>query len=172
MRKPRRNSRRVDAVVAADLLGEDAPHAELSCRLEREDDPAGRRSGDEVDHRFAVESAPVRREVAAQLARRRRILEDLELLDVRVAVAAALEQEVALAERAGASEQRLGLERDGLAQGGVERGQDGGHAASVTGSTRRISRTASKPRSGVTISPIPSSMHVATWTRSRVASAG
>ena len=89
-------------VVAADLLGEDAPDAELPRRLEGEDDAAGRRPGDEVDQRLAVEPATVRREEPAQLARRGRVLEDLELLDVRVAVTPALEQEVALAEGAGA----------------------------------------------------------------------
>ncbi len=72
------------------------------------------------------------REVAAQLARRDRILEDLELLDVGVAVAAALEQEVALAERPGTPEQRLGPERDGVAQGRVECRSDGGHSSKST----------------------------------------
>ena len=70
----------------------------------------------EVDQRLAVEPATVGGEEAAQLARRDRILEDLELLDVRVAVTAALEQEVALAEGAGAAEQGLGPERDRVAQ--------------------------------------------------------
>ena len=89
--------------------------AELAAGLEGEDDAAGRRAGDEVDERLAVAAA--RRAAAknaAQLARRGRVLEDLELLDVGVAVAAALEQEVALAERPGRAEQRLGPERDGV----------------------------------------------------------
>ena len=64
-----------------------------------------------------IAAAAVRREEPAQLARRGRILEDLELLDVGVAVAPALEQEVALAERPGAAEQRLGPERDGVRAG-------------------------------------------------------
>ncbi len=40
-----------DAVVAADLLGEDRPDAELASGLEGEDDAAGRRAGDQVDQR-------------------------------------------------------------------------------------------------------------------------
>ena len=129
-------------VVVADLLGEEAADAELARRLEGQDDPAGRRAGDQVD-----ESARRRargrasREEAAQLARRGRILEDLELLDVGVAVAAALEQEMALAERARAPEQRLGAERDGVAQRLVERRSDGGHGPESTRAERRVERT-------------------------------
>ena len=39
-------------VVGADLLGEDAAHAELARGLEGEDDAAGGRAGDQVDHRL------------------------------------------------------------------------------------------------------------------------
>ena len=104
IRKPRRNSRLSRPVVGADLLGEDRPDAKLAGGLEGEDDPAGRGSGDEVDEEVSPSpSAAVGREEAAQLAGRGRILEDLELLDVRVAVATALEEEMALAERARAA---------------------------------------------------------------------
>jgi hypothetical protein len=75
----------------------------------------------------------VRREVAAQLTRRGRVLEDLELLDVGVTVASALEQEMALTERAGAAEQRLGPQGDRVAQGGVECRLHGGHWLSLRG---------------------------------------
>ncbi len=54
IRKPRRNSRCVVPVGVADLLGEDAADAELAGGLEGEDDPAGRRAGDDVDERRAV----------------------------------------------------------------------------------------------------------------------
>ena len=70
---------------------------------------------------------------------------DVELLDVGVAVAAALEQEVALAERAGATEQLLGRERDGGAGGDVEGGLDRGHGASLRG---LASRSCRRPGSG------------------------
>ena len=40
-----------DAVVAADLLGEDRPRPQLAAGLEGQDHPAGRRAGDEVDRR-------------------------------------------------------------------------------------------------------------------------
>ena len=110
------------AIVAADLLGEDAADAELAGRLEGEDDAAGGRSGDEIDQQLTVSGAAVGGQERAQLARRRRILEDLELLDVGVAVASALEQEVPVAERSGLPEQRLGPDRDGLSDGGVGAG--------------------------------------------------
>ena len=78
--------------------------------------------------------AAVRREEAAQLARRGRILEDLELLDVGVAVATALEQEVALAERAGAAEQRLGpLSATACRRAASSAGSNGGHSRSLRG---------------------------------------
>ena len=57
---------------------------------------------------------------AAQLAGRGRIGQDRELLDIGVAVAAALEQEVALAERAGGAEQLLGPGGDGGPGGKVD----------------------------------------------------
>ena len=75
-------------------------------------------------------------EEPAQLAGRGRILEDLELLDVGVAVAAALEQEVALAERPRAAEQRLGPQRDGVPQRGVERRVERSSSAEVYAAAR------------------------------------
>ena len=89
---------------------------------------------------LAVAAAPVGREERAQLARRGRILEDRELLDVGVAVTAALEQEVAVAERAGAPEQRLGPGRDRVAGGGVEGRSNGGHAAVYAGVSCELGR--------------------------------
>ena len=83
-------------------------NAELARGLEGEDDAAGRRTGDEVDQRARRPARHDGREEPAQLAGGGRVGEDRELLDVGVAVAAALEQEVALAERARAAEQRLG----------------------------------------------------------------
>ena len=119
-------------VVGADLLGEDAPDAQLPGGLEGEDDAAGRRAGDQVDHRLTVAVADVRGEGPAQLARRRRIGEDRELLDIGVAVAAALEQEMALAERPGRAEQRFGPGGDRRARGGIDGGTDGGHVQKST----------------------------------------
>ena len=120
-------------------------------------------------------SASVRREEAAQLARRRRILEDLELLDVGIAVAAGLEQKVALAKRARFTEEGLGPKGDRVPDGGIERRLDGRHrqkstraaAPRTAGSSRRTSVTESNARSAVTISVIPSCRHVARWTTSR-----
>ena len=103
--KPRRNSRRGPA--SARPPREDRAGAELAARLEREDHAAGRRSRDEVDV-VAPSSPGARRPERAQLARRRRVLEDLELLEVGVGVAAALEGEVAVAQGAARAEQRLG----------------------------------------------------------------
>ena len=80
------------------------------------------------------------REEPAQLARRDRILEDLELLDVRVAMAAALEEEMAFTECAGAAEQGLGPESDRVPQRLVKRRSDGGHAASLRGLGAKGSR--------------------------------
>ena len=77
--------------------------------------------------------ASVRREEATQLARRRRILEDLELLDIGIAVAAGLEQKVALAKRARSTEQGLGAKGDRVPDGGIERGLDGRHRQSLRG---------------------------------------
>ena len=67
------------------------------------DDEGEQRAGDQVDQNSPLATAAVVDEVRAQLARRDRILEDLELLDVRVAVSAALEQEMALELRKSAS---------------------------------------------------------------------
>ena len=104
------------AVGVPDLLGEDRPKAELAGGLEGEDDAAGRRAGDHVDHRLAVAAADAGGPQAAQLAGRSGVLEDLELLDVGVAVAAALEQEMALAEGAGLPEDALGAQRRSRAE--------------------------------------------------------
>ena len=121
------------AVVVADLLGEDRPNAELAGRLEREDDAAGRRPGDQVDHGLAVAAPDAGGQQAAQLAGRGRILEHLELLDVRVAVAAALEQEMPLAEGAGVPEDALGPQGDGAPGGVIEGGSNGRHGTSLEG---------------------------------------
>ena len=86
------------AIVILDLLGEEAPDPELAGRLEGEDHAAGGRAGDEVDERRPVVPADARGPELAQLAGGGRIREDRELLDVGVAVAPALELEVALAE--------------------------------------------------------------------------
>ena len=109
IRKPRRNSRRVVPSSSRTSSAKMLRTPSWRAGLEGEDDPAGRRTGDEVDERRSPSRPrPCCREEAAQLARRGRILEDLELLDVGVAVAPALEQEVALAEGARLAEQRLG----------------------------------------------------------------
>ena len=121
------------AIVGSHFLREDAADAELPRRLEGQDDAAGRRTSNEVDQQVAVPAAPVVREEAAQLARRGRILQDLELLHVGVAVAPALEQEMTLTERTGAAEQRLGPKRDGVPEGGVERRSNGGHVSNLRG---------------------------------------
>src|SRR6185369_13307070 len=84
------------AVVGANLLGEDAADTKLPSSFVGEDDPAGRRPRDQVDQQLAIGRATVLGEEPAQLAGRGRILEDLELLDVRVTVTPALEQEVPL----------------------------------------------------------------------------
>ncbi len=120
IRKPRRNSRWVAPSSILDLLGEEAPDPELARRLEGEDHAAGRRAGDEVDQRRAVVTADARGPELAQLARGGRVREHRELLDVGVAVAPALELEVALAEGAGAPEQRLGALRDRGPGGGFD----------------------------------------------------
>ncbi len=83
--------------VVADLLGEQAAHPQLARRLEGEDHPAGRRPGDEIDRRASVGVAPEGGQHAAQLGRDLGELEHLELLEVAVAVAAALQTEVAFA---------------------------------------------------------------------------
>ena len=119
------------AVVGPDLFGEDPPDAELAGRLEGEDHPAGRGAGDEVDRRRRRRRRGSRRPVAAQLARRGRILEDEELLDVALRVAAALELEVALGQGAGRPEQRLGAGRDRAPGGRSRAGLIGRHAPSL-----------------------------------------
>ena len=119
-------------VVAADFLSEDAPDPKLARRLERQDDAAGRRPGDEVDEGRPVASPSVLGKEPAQLARRGRVLEDLELLEIGIPMAPALEQEVPLAERPGASEQRLRPEGGGVPQGGVKGGSNGGHGSEST----------------------------------------
>ena len=115
------------AVVGRDLLGEDRPRPQLAPGLEREDHAAGRRARDEVDVGrpvlAAVDPGPER----AQLARRIGVLEDLELLEVGLAVAAALEHEVPLAERAAAAEQGLGALGDGAPCRIADRSSEGRH---------------------------------------------
>ena len=96
MVNPRRNSRRVRAVRVPDLLREDAPHAQLAGDLEGEDDAAGGRPHDDVHDRAPVAVPDHVGHEAAQLDDRLGVLEHLELLQVAVAVAAALEQEVAV----------------------------------------------------------------------------
>src|SRR4029079_15495220 len=93
-----------------------------------------------------IEPATVECEEPAQLARGDRILEDLELFDVRVAVTAALEQEMAFAEGAGAAEQPLGAERDRVTERLVERRSAGGHARSLR---RRVRYRRSRPTAGI-----------------------
>ena len=97
------------AVLAAHLLGEDRARAELAPRLEREDDAAGRRPGDQVHQATAGVLRDPHRD---ELTGRDRILEHLELLHVAVRVAATLELEMALAQRADAPEQLLGAGSD------------------------------------------------------------
>ena len=133
MRNPRRNSRWVAPSASPDLLGEDRPNAELAGRLEREDDPAGRRAGHHVDHGLAVAASHAGGPQAAQLAGRGRILEHLELLDVGVAVAAALEQEMALSKGAGVPEDALRAQGDRAPCCLVDGGSNRGHETSLVG---------------------------------------
>jgi len=88
------------AVVGADLFREQASHAELPRGLEGEDDPTGRGTGHEIDHRRAIVIADTRRPIPAEFAGGRRVGEHGELLDVRVAVPPALQLEMALTEGA------------------------------------------------------------------------
>ena len=80
--KPRRNSRRVAPSSSRTSSAKMRSNAELAAGLEGEDDAAGRRPGDEVHERRAVASRRPGRPEAAQLAGRRRVLEDRELLEV------------------------------------------------------------------------------------------
>src|SRR5215212_3452826 len=98
--------------VSLDLLREDRSRPELAARLERENHAARRRAGDEVDRRAIVGTAVLAGPEAAQLAGRRGVGKDGELLQVRVRVATALEEEVAVTERTGASKERLGAGGD------------------------------------------------------------
>ena len=98
-------------------------------------------SRDEVDERPAVPSPPVLGDEPAQLAGRGRILEDLELLDVGVAMAAALQLEVALAEGPGAPEDRFGPGGDRQPRGGGKGRTHGGHRAKSTRAPPRPPRT-------------------------------
>ena len=134
MRKPRRNSRWVVPSASRTSSAKIAADAELAGGLEGEDDPAGRRPGDEIDHRRAVraaDAAPPRSRTAR--SSRPGSESTCELLDVGVAVAAALEQEVALAERAGrrksASVRAAMAARAAIVDGWL----DGRHAASLRG---------------------------------------
>ena len=127
-------------VIGPDLLREDRSDAELPGRLECEDHAAGRWSCDQVDERLTVTALAMCREERAQLAGRDWILEDLELLDVGVAVPTALEAEVAVPESARGAEERLGPGGDRLAGRGVERRSNGGHAPSLRGRRRRSGR--------------------------------
>ena len=95
--------------------------------------PAGRRPGDDVDERLAVRSARGGGPEGAQLARHGRVLEEQELLQVALAVAARLEEEVALLQRAGAPEERLRALGNGGAGGDLEGGTDRGHGRDSTG---------------------------------------
>ena len=85
IRKPRRNSRRVAPSASLTSSAKIARDAELAAGLEREDHAAGGRAGDEVDARRVVRCRGARRPEAAQLARRGRVREDRELLEVGVA---------------------------------------------------------------------------------------
>ena len=137
--KPRRNSRRGGlARLACHLLGEDRPGAQLAAGLEREHHAAGRRAGDQVHDRRAVavaRCAPAQN--AAQLARGGRVLEHLELLQVGVRVAAALEREVALAQGAARAEQGLGAGGDRAPGGLVQGASEGGHRGGILAALRR-----------------------------------
>ena len=132
------------AVGRGDLLGEDRAGAQLAAGLEREDHAAGRRAGDEVDVAVPSSSPVGRRPEPAQLARRGRVLEHLELLQVRVRVAAALEHEVALAQGAARAEQGLGARGDRAARGVVEGASEGGHRAGM--SSREAAASRRRPR--------------------------
>ena len=121
IRNPRRNSRRAVPSGVADLLGEDRRGRRAGAPVSKaRTTPPVVGPGDEVD-RAAARRRPRcgAAQNAAQLARGGRVLEHEELLEVAVRVAAALEQEVALPQRAGAAEQRLRPSGDRRARGGV-----------------------------------------------------
>src|SRR4051794_17459132 len=124
------------AVVGCPLFGEDRPGPELAAGLEREDPPAGRRARDEVDVSGAVVCAVRRRPVPAQLARRGGILEHLELLEVGARMTAALEDEVALAERAAGAEHGLGPLGYDASRGVLEGSSDGRHGGPILSACR------------------------------------
>ena len=92
------------AVGSRGLLGEDAAYAELPRDLVGEDHTPGCGANDDVDS--PNRSSAVRHQ-PAQLGDALRPLQDLELLDVALGMAAALELEVALAVRARIAEKLL-----------------------------------------------------------------
>ena len=119
------------AIGVLHLLREDAPHAQLARDLEGEEHAPGRRADHDVHGRAPVRVPDDVREIAADLDDRLGVLEHLELLEVAVAVATALEQEVAVPKRAGRAEQRLHArgDRGGTMEDPPARVTVGGHGA-------------------------------------------
>ena len=151
--KPRRNSRRgpsSDATSSAKIARVPSWRPVSNARIT----PAGRGPGDEVDRRGLVLVAVRGGEERAQLARRRGILEHLELLQVGVRVAAALEHEVALAQGAAGAEQGLGPGRDRAAGGRLEGLAQGGHGRAILAAAGR-SPAAEAQLQSVTLGSMP-----------------
>ena len=130
MRKPRRNSRRrapsASRTSSAKMPRVPSWRAVSNARMTPPVvGPATRSTGARPPSASRSRAAPA----AAQLARRRRVLEHLELLEVAVAVAAALEQEVALAQGARSRRNSASVRARRCAGRGVERRSERGHAA-------------------------------------------
>ncbi len=128
-----------DAVVAADLLGEDRPRPQLAAGLEGQDHArrsSGRRPGRRRRRPPASRCAAAQKPHSSLVAGG--VLEDLELLEVGVRVAAALEQEMTVAEGAGAAEQLLGPVGDRRPRGVVDGGADGRHVGPQSSRAARI----------------------------------